>query len=66
MKRIALAVAGVALVAASATACDTGPECLDSHVVTSYVPVYNATTKTTSIHPVFTVVCDRYAEDSKS
>jgi hypothetical protein len=60
MRVAAVALGAVALVMVTATACDDGPECLDSHTVTNFVPVYNATTKTTTVQPVITVVCDRY------
>lgn len=62
-KRVALAAAGVALMAASMTACgDSGPECLEGHTVVSYASVYNPTTKRTTIKPVTSYICDRYAE----
>lgn len=63
-KRAAVALASVALGVGGLTACDTGPECVDSHVVTNVVPVYNAATKSTTLQTVTTVVCDRYAEES--
>lgn len=65
--RLALVAAGVALVAASATACQAdGPKCLESHTVVTYQTVYSATTKTTRQTPVLTVICDRYAEVTPS
>lgn len=62
MKRVAAALAGVALVGSLTVACDPGPECLESHLETTYMPVYNG--KTTTIQPVYTTVCDRYAEET--
>ncbi|MET8691760.1 hypothetical protein ABZV65_04345 [Streptomyces bauhiniae] len=62
MKRsTAVAVVGAVLVGTLVTGCDTGPECLRSHTDVTYLPIYNG--KTTTIQPVFNVVCDEYAKE---
>ena len=62
MKRVAVAVAGVVLVGSLTVACDPGPECVKSHSELTWVPVFNG--KTSTIHPVWTSVCDEYAKES--
>ncbi|QAX94742.1 hypothetical protein HOV12_gp50 [Streptomyces phage Lilbooboo] len=64
MKRVAAAVAGVVLVGALTVECDDGPPCVDSHVETTWMPVFNG--KTTTLQPVITTVCDRYAEPKET
>lgn len=64
-KRMALALAGVALVAASATACgDDGPPCVESYTAWHFIPVYNGKTTTQVWTPY--QVCTRYADPSPS
>jgi hypothetical protein len=41
---------------------DSGSDCLKSHTTVTYVPVYNPTTKTTSVKPSYGVECDGYAK----
>jgi len=63
-KRVAAAVVGVALVGALTTACDTGPECVESHTTVTLIPVFNG--KTTTLVPTTQVICDRYAKEKSA
>ncbi|CAD80140.1 gp18 [Streptomyces phage phiBT1] len=59
-----LAAVGVAAVAMlTLSACDTGPECIESHSEMHMMPVYNG--KTTILQPVWTTVCTKYAEPAE-
>ncbi|QBZ73415.1 hypothetical protein SEA_HEATHER_45 [Streptomyces phage Heather] len=64
-RAVATSLAGLALVGSvSLTACDPGPECVESHLETQWQPIFNG--KTTTLHPVMISVCDRYAEPKES
>jgi hypothetical protein len=64
VKRVAVAVAGVALVAALATACEDGPECLDytTQVVPHTTIVNGKLVSGTSI----VTTCVKYADEGES
>ncbi|CAA07142.1 gp18 [Lomovskayavirus C31] len=62
MKRVAAAIAGVALVGAVTVGCDPGPECIESHSEMTWVPMYNG--KTTTLQPVWTTVCTKYETET--
>lgn len=60
MRRLALAVVGVALALATLTACDDR-ECLRGHSEIQLMPIYNG--KTTTLIPTSVFVCDEYAPE---
>ncbi|WP_328546767.1 hypothetical protein [Streptomyces platensis] len=58
----AMMLAGLAATGAlTLTGCDTGPACIDSHVETQWVSVFNG--KTATMQPVVVTVCDRYEKE---
>lgn len=60
--RVLLAVAALVIMTLSLTACEPGPECIRSHSEMTWVPVW--TGKTSTLHPVWTSVCDSYAKET--